>query len=404
MNIDKELEKIFNDPLLEVSDKEMALFDIPKDMKEVMKKKKPDYTAQRKACEDFDLYRERFEEVHRDLKTGRRQLKRIGKTDSLQRGRFFIVDGQLLLLAEIGELSKSANGMPDARTRCIMENGTETDILLQTLRKSVVGNGYGVTDIWKDDDTVFSRPEDVKTGDMVTGYIYVLRSLSDNAAIRNTKNLYKIGFSTNEVEKRIENAANEPTYLMAPVEIVCSYKIVNMNSHKFETILHQVLQSVNFHITVTDNNGVEHQATEWYVVPLNMIEAIIGKITDGTITQYSYDKEHGCLVYHEVKQKPQFDTTGMKVLTLNIKQVYLDQIVSGKKTKEYRDIKQSMLNRYTFLDKEDGKRYLRRYDALRLYAGYHRDRDSALVEIKDTTYEDGQVVYHLGKVLFSIKH
>lgn len=400
MDIDKELEEIFNDPLLEVSDKEKALFDIPKDMKEVMAKKKPDYIAQRKVCEDFDLYRERFEEVHRDLKTGRRQLKRISKTNTLQQGRFFLIDGQLLLLAEIGESAKSTNGMPDARTRCIMENGTETDILLQTLRKNVVGNGYGITEIREEDDTVFSKPEDVKSEDRVTGYIYVLRSLSDNADIKNTKNLYKIGFSTNEVEKRIENAANEPTYLMAPVEIVCSYKIVNMNSHKFETILHQVLQNANFRISVTDSKGMVHQATEWYVAPLDIIEAIIRKITDGTITQYSYDKEHECLVYHEVKQKPKFDTTGMKVLTLNIKQVYFDQIVSGKKKKEYRDLKQSMLNRYTYIDKEDGKRYLRRYDALRLYVGYHRDRDSALVEIKNTTCENGQVVYHLGRVLF----
>ena len=38
MNIDKELEDIFDDPLLEISNREAELFDIPKDMRKAMKK------------------------------------------------------------------------------------------------------------------------------------------------------------------------------------------------------------------------------------------------------------------------------------------------------------------------------------------------------------------------------
>ena len=33
MNIDEELDDILYDPLLEISDKEMSLFDVPEDMK-----------------------------------------------------------------------------------------------------------------------------------------------------------------------------------------------------------------------------------------------------------------------------------------------------------------------------------------------------------------------------------
>ena len=87
------------------------------------------------------------------------------------------------------------------------------------------------------------------------------------------------------------------------------------------------------------------------------------------------------------------------MLTLNIKDVYFKQIISGKKTVEYRDLKQTTLNKYTYIDAADGKRYLRRYDALRLYVGYHKDRDSALVQVLDTTYKDGVVEYHLGQIL-----
>lgn len=40
MDIDKELEDIFNDPLMDVSYQEAKLFDVPADMKGVMAQKK----------------------------------------------------------------------------------------------------------------------------------------------------------------------------------------------------------------------------------------------------------------------------------------------------------------------------------------------------------------------------
>ena len=89
----------------------------------------------------------------------------------------------------------------------------------------------------------------------------------------------------------------------------------------------------------------------------------------------------------------------MKVLTLNIKKVYFDEIMNGEKKIEYRELKQTTLNKYTYMDESDGKRYLRRYDALRLFVGYHKDRESALVQVTDTTYNDGIVEYHLGLIL-----
>ena len=35
--------------------------------------------------------------------------------------------------------------------------------------------------------------------------------------------------------------------------------------------------------------------------------------------------------------------------------------------------------------------YFRRFDAIRFYVGYHSDRDSAVVQVLDTTYEEGLV-------------
>lgn len=399
MDIDKELEALFDDPLLKMSKEEESLFDIPQDMRRVIAKKKADYVAQHKLCENFEDYKPLFAKVHQELKEGRRSLVKINKTATLTAGRYYFVSGQMLLLEQIGELKKSSNSLPDARTRCIYENGTESDILLQTLRKNVVGDGYAISELQEEMDAQFFNNSDITTEDKVTGYIYILSSLSDNPVVKKEKNLYKIGFTTNSVEQRIANAENDPTYLMAPVKIVATYKVVNMNSQMFEDLVHQLLMPVQFQVTVFDEQGKEHQPQEWFVVPLPVVDVIIKKIMDGTIVGFTYNPQLECLEKRVVKNKSTFDTTGMKVLTLNIKKVYFDEIMNGEKKIEYRELKQTTLNKYTYLDESDGKRYLRRYDALRLFVGYHKDRESALVQVTDTTYNNGIVEYHLGLIL-----
>ena len=296
MDIDKELEEIFNDPLLNISEREVELFDIPADMRKSMEcRNKADYVAQRRLCADFEQYRPLFRQVHQDLRQGKRCLVRISKTINLQAGHFYIVEGQMLLLESIGERITSSNFLPDARTRCIYENGTESDILLQTLRKNVVGGGYAITELQEEMESKFFTNDDITNDDKVTGYIYVLSSLSDNPTIKEQKNLYKIGYSTNSVEERIANAAHEPTYLMAPVKIVATYKVVNLHSQKFEDMVHQILKPVQFHVTVVDDDGLSHEPKEWFVVPLNVIDIIIARIMDNSILGYTYNAAMQCL-------------------------------------------------------------------------------------------------------------
>ncbi len=402
MDINKNILDVLNDPLFDDVADAKGLFDIPTDMRRVIEAKRiqPDHYAQRKVCEDFGLYAQLFKKVHRELKQGRRSLMKISKTESLESGRYYFVDGQMLLLETVGEMSRAANKMMDARTRCIYENGTESDILLQTLRKNVMTSGFAVTELAEGENGFFSA-NDITNEDKVSGYLYVLKSLSDNPVIANQKDLYKIGFTINTVEERIANAANEPTYLMAPVQIVETFKIVNMNSQKFEALVHQVFDAVNYHVQITDNKGDVHTPTEWYVVPLEIIEIVVEKILDGTILSYTYNAEQQCLEKRIIKKESHFDTTGMKVLSLNIKKVFFDMIISGDKDVEYREIKQTTLNKYTYIDAADGKRYLRRYDALHLYVGYHKDREHAIVEVKDIRYskEDNAIMYHLGTIL-----
>ena len=400
MDLKKELEELFDDPLLEISSKEASLFDIPNDMRKVMEsKKQPDYVAQHKRCEDFALYQPLFKEVHEELRSGKRSLIRVTKTASMEAGGFYIVSGQMLYLDRVEKLEKSVNGTLDGRTRCIYENGTESDILLQTLRKNVVAEGYAITPKSEELEHGFFSNDDIGEQDSVTGYIYVLRSLSEEAAIKGQSNLYKIGFSTTAVEERIANAANEPTYLMAPVEIVASYKVVNLHSQRFEDMIHQILKPVQFHLTVYDHRGEEHHPQEWFVVPLDVVDVIIEKILDGSIVNYTYNAKMNCLEKVIIRNTSTLRIEGLKVLTLCVRKSLFESYVKSAEKKHRIALKQSNLNKYTYIDEGDGKRYLRRYDAVRFFEGYTKEERSALIEIVDITFDDGWVDFYLGEVL-----
>jgi len=402
MDVKKQLEDILDDPLLKVSYNEAKLFDIPEDMRNVIKKRiESDHVATRKLCDEFDQFRPLFNQVQSDLKSGRRSLIRTTKLSNFTAGNFYVVSGELIYIDKVGVMSEGKKGhYKDARTRCIYENGTESDIWIQTLRKSVYLDGYAVTQTQEQqNDALFALTE----GDKTTGYVYVLRSLSKNPIIAEQKDLYKIGFTTQSVEERIANAVNEPTYLMAPVQIMLTAQIVNMNSHIFESLVHQIFDQVQYQVSVYDSEGVEHVPSEWYVAPLGIIESVIKKIADRSITAYTYNAEQQCLEKRIIRNSSTFNTTGLKVLTLTIKQEFFDEILSGQKTIEYRELKQTTLNKYTYIDEADGKRYLRRYDVLRLAVGYSTNRETALVQVVDTTYNEGLVEYHLGAILEHVK-
>lgn len=398
---DKKLDDILNDPMFDISDKEKELFDMPDGMKKIIDKKKPEYVAHRKPCEDFNKYESLFAQVHNDLKNGKRNLVQSPKTYNLSEGHYYITSGQMVYLEHTLDLKKNSVGSIDGRTRCIYEDGTESDIMLQTLRKSILSDGYIISENQEETQNSFFNNKDINTKDKLTGNVYILRSLSTEENIANQKNLYKIGFTTNMVEVRTANATHEPTYLMAPIQIIEYFDMYNMNSQKFENLIHQVLDCVRFHIKVYDDKGEMHEPREWFVTPLNVIETIIRRIQNGTIVDYTYNAEIQCLQKEVRKQISTFDTTGLKVLTLNIKKEYFDDIMKGDKDEEYRELKQTTMNKYTYIEESDGKRHLKWYDVIRFYVGYHRDRESALVQITDIKYDQKShiVIYCLGNIL-----
>ena len=406
MNINKELDELLNDPMFEVSNTEETLFELTEAMKRAKEERKSaDYVAQRRPCENFADYEEGFRQVHKDLREGRRMLKKF-TARGLQEGHYYVVSGVMVYLEKIINPKKTATShiSVDGRTRTIYENGMESDIMLQTLSKSAYTDGYIVTDTTEEDATALEKAFEVTEKDVADGYIYVLSSLSENPEIAKVKDLYKIGFSTTPVEERIRNCEYEPTYLMDKVKVVATWKTYNMNTHSFETLIHQFFKAVQFHVKVRDLAGREAEPQEWFIVPLGIISKAIESIMDGSIVNYRYNPALQVIEKIEGQeriQKGNVDTTGWKILTLNIKQLAFNQILQGEKTIEYRDLKPSTMNRFTWVEAETGNRYLRKFDALRLCAGRTAWSDQMLVEVVDTTFnsEVQQVEYHLGKVV-----
>lgn len=291
MNINKELDELLNDPMFEVSNTEATLFELTEAMKLAKEERaSADYVAQRRPCKNFSDYEEGFRQVHRDLREGRRMLKKF-TAKAMQEGHYYVASGVLVYLEKIINPKRPQKGhiAVDGRTRVIYENGMESDIKLHTLSKNVYTDGYIVTDTTEEDVSVLEKAFNVTEKDVADGYIYVLSSLSENPEIANVKDLYKIGFSTTPVEERIRNCEYEPTYLMDKVRIVATWKTFNMNTHSFETLIHQFFKAVQFHVKVKDLAGNEATPREWFVAPLGIIAKAVESIIDGSIVHYRYN-------------------------------------------------------------------------------------------------------------------
>ena len=281
-----------NDVLGLLEDDPENIFDI----KNIPKNKsKADFVARRKPCKNFKDYENKFKEIQKDLSEGKRKLIHY-KEPHLKEDRYYILDGILVYLEKIQEENikvfegKSGDKRNDPRTRCIFENGLESNMYLRSLGKELHINGSTVIhtneEAFKEFNEGFAS---ITHEDKATGNIYVLSSLSEKPEIKSIKNLYKIGYCTTSVEKRIENAENETTFLMAPVKIVSSYKTFNLNPQKLEDVIHQFFSERCLDIKIANKDGNYKKPKEWYIVPIKVIEHAIELIINRQIQNYKFD-------------------------------------------------------------------------------------------------------------------
>jgi len=251
----------------------------------------PDYVAQRKPCTDFHVFEAQFQSCQQELKAGKRRILPFAKEQHIEVGMFYVLRGLLLLVTEVGERVEK-NRKWNARLRCIFENGTESDMLLRSLARELYKDGRRVTEL---DENALNAML-VTDDDKAAGFIYVLRSLSEHPDIKTVPNLYKIGLARRSIETRIQNAANEPTYLMAPVALVSTFQCYNVNLPKLENLLHRFFDHATAKVQVTDAQGNYHTPQEWFSVPIETIETAVRLLISGEIVNYHYDLTTGQVV------------------------------------------------------------------------------------------------------------
>lgn len=281
-----ELDDILNDPIFnDVVPVDKSLFEIPDYMKKCQQERaETESIAKRTECKNFADFEEGFHLIHKKLDEGCCRLIRF-KEAHLKEGNYFVLGNIILYLAHINKNAKrrDSRGRADDRTRCIFENGTENNVYQQTLAKSLYTEGYTIADYSETDPDYIVKHFTPSKNDVVSGWIYVLRSLSTNPEIANIKNLYKIGFTRQTVEQRVANAKNESTYLFADVQVVKTYQVANIKASIFENLIHKLFDSVQLQITA----GIA-KPKEWYIVPFPIIDQAIHYIIEGKSVAYDY--------------------------------------------------------------------------------------------------------------------
>ncbi len=252
----------------------------------------PDYVASRKVCKEFEKYEHLFIKCQNDLKNGKRNIVKFQNEQQIKKGYFFILKGVLLYVLDVGKTFKS-KGKSNARLKLIFENGTESDMLLRSLSAELYKHGKRVSEY---DESKLEGLYEVNQDDKQNGYIYILRSLSTDDKITTKKDLYKIGFSTTDVETRIKNAKDDPTYLMADVKIVAAYEVYNVNPYKLEQLIHQFFARSCLGIDIVAKDGSISRPREWFIAPLNIIEEAIELIISGEIINYKYDTKNEIII------------------------------------------------------------------------------------------------------------
>lgn len=251
--------------------------------------------ASRTRCEDFERFRPLFEQVQKEIDIGFRDTRPFERKAEIEPGRFFVLGGQKVYVAEMGRIFTQDYGDKDARLRVIFDNGTESNLLRRSLQRALHKDEAGRRITEPTAGPLFA--DQTADGDEASGTIYVLRSKSELPLIlENRELIHKIGVTSGSVQERIAGARLHPTFLMAEVEIVATYKLYNIDPNKLEKVIHRVFGPARLDIDIKDRFGNPVSPREWFLVPLQVIDQAVERIRKGTITGYVYDATAASLV------------------------------------------------------------------------------------------------------------
>lgn len=248
--------------------------------------------ASRSACVDFERFRPLFEQVRDEVASGVRQMLpfQVKVQDEIKQGAFLVVGGQIAYVAEVGEAfaPRFSDRRIDCRLRVIFDNGTESNVLQRSLQRALYRDEQARLIVDSAPGRLFGDRLD--EGDMESGTIYVLRSMSTHPfVVAHRELIHKIGVTGGAVESRIAGAEKDATYLLAAVEVVASYTLGNINRHRLEHLFHRLFEPARIDLTIEDRFGRPVKPREWFLVPLPVIDEAVRRVRDGTIVGVAYD-------------------------------------------------------------------------------------------------------------------
>uniref|UniRef100_E6PHT9 Bacteriophage T5 Orf172 DNA-binding domain-containing protein n=1 Tax=mine drainage metagenome TaxID=410659 RepID=E6PHT9_9ZZZZ len=260
----------------------------------------PDEVARRKPCADFERFAPIFAELKEDLKAHRRSTKRFEGEATIKPGAAFILGGIIAYVAAVDERERRGKDY-NGRIRVIFDNGTESNYLWRSFARAFYEDEKG-RQILETAPTVsgplfggagyvsgplFTGEPDVDEFGEVKGTVYIVESLSEDPNIVALKGkLYKIGFTTQPIERRLADVEKDPTFLCAKVQLRATYD-TNFNARKLEQMLHQFFAHANLQIEVVLGKHIVPK--EWFVVPFDLVEEAVQRILDRSIVNYRYD-------------------------------------------------------------------------------------------------------------------
>ena len=254
----------------------------------------PDYVGSRKPCEDFEEFRPVFDAAAADLQAGRREAIPFAREQEIEEGQFFIRKGVTAYVAEAGPAFKDRLGNTNRRLRVIFEDGTESDPLLRSFSSTLYNddNGRRVTD--PSAGPLFVRGDELAEGDVVLGIVYAARTLSEDPNLAKlAPGMLKIGVTTQDPHRRVSDAVNDPTFLLAPARIVVNVRLVGYAPRKVEKLLHRFFDPARVAIEMRDRFGKVVRPREWFFVTPDHVSEAVRRIQDGTIMQCYFDRDEG---------------------------------------------------------------------------------------------------------------
>lgn len=248
-----------------------------------------EYQAQRTKCRDFDKFKDLFRQIQQDLDSGIRKTTKIEGIADIRQGQSFIVGGLIAYVAVVGEKYEHRKGHHNARTRVIFSNGMESDLLLRSFGAALYKDKTARAITGADDGPLFHNNHINNKADK-TGIVYVLKSNSNLSEIKSIRTmLHKIGVTSVSVKSRIANAKNDPTYLLADVELVAEFTLFGLDPKAVEKVLHTFFDQARAKINIYDRFGIAVSPREWFTVPVSIIKEALDLMQSGQLVNAEYD-------------------------------------------------------------------------------------------------------------------